>query len=136
MTVTEQRPAVVPSHAGPAGLQLPVADDRPTRFAGFTFEGGDAPPHAPGLFVLARRVGAVAFPVFIGESQDLADAVQDWRTLNPSGEADIDGVFWVGLFRQTAHAVLKPPAAEVAIAKVDHMATCFLAGFFLSKPPA
>jgi truncated hemoglobin YjbI len=40
---------------------------------------------------------------------------------------------WVGLFRKNAEANLKPAAARMAIARVEHMSTCFQAGLF---PPA
>ncbi|WP_454916489.1 group III truncated hemoglobin [Xanthobacter sediminis] len=38
---------------------------------------------------------------------------------------------WVGLFKSTARRVLEPAAADRAIAKVEHMSTCFQAGLFL-----
>lgn len=37
---------------------------------------------------------------------------------------------WVALFRETAVEVLEPVAAARAIAKVEHMSTCFQAGLF------
>lgn len=37
---------------------------------------------------------------------------------------------WVALFKQTANRVLEPVAAARAIAKVEHMSTCFQAGLF------
>lgn len=40
---------------------------------------------------------------------------------------------WVALFKQTAERVLEPVAAARAIAKVEHMSTCFQAGLF--PPP-
>lgn len=40
---------------------------------------------------------------------------------------------WVSLFKETASRVLEPVAAARAIAKVEHMSTCFQAGLF---PPA
>lgn len=40
---------------------------------------------------------------------------------------------WVALFKATAERVLEPNAAARAIAKVEHMSTCFQAGLFL--PP-
>lgn len=42
-------------------------------------------------------------------------------------------VRWVALFKDTANHVLEPVAAARAIAKVEHMSTCFQAGLF---PPA
>lgn len=39
-------------------------------------------------------------------------------------------VRWVALFRETAERVLEPVAAARAIAKVEHMSTCFQAGLF------
>jgi len=38
---------------------------------------------------------------------------------------------WLDLFRATAQQELPPPAADRAIAKVEHMSTCFQAGLFL-----
>jgi truncated hemoglobin YjbI len=38
---------------------------------------------------------------------------------------------WVDLFKATARKVLEPAAADRAIAKVEHMSTCFQAGLFL-----
>jgi truncated hemoglobin YjbI len=38
---------------------------------------------------------------------------------------------WVDLFRLTAREELPPAAADRAIAKVEHMSTCFQAGLFL-----
>lgn len=40
---------------------------------------------------------------------------------------------WVAIFKTTAERVLEPIAAQRAIAKVEHMSTCFQAGLFL--PP-
>lgn len=40
---------------------------------------------------------------------------------------------WVGLFRETAEALLRPPAARAAIAKVEHMSLAFQAGLFPPK---
>jgi len=40
---------------------------------------------------------------------------------------------WLDLFRATARQELPPPAADRAIAKVEHMSSCFQAGLFL--PP-
>ncbi|WP_237355211.1 group III truncated hemoglobin [Xanthobacter sp. YC-JY1] len=37
---------------------------------------------------------------------------------------------WVALFKETAGEVLEPVAAARAIAKVEHMSTCFQAGLF------
>ncbi|MBN8915026.1 MAG: group III truncated hemoglobin [Rhizobiales bacterium] len=37
---------------------------------------------------------------------------------------------WVALFKETAAEVLEPVAAARAIAKVEHMSTCFQAGLF------
>lgn len=37
---------------------------------------------------------------------------------------------WVALFRETAEAELKPPAARDAIARVEHMSAAFQAGLF------
>ncbi|HUO54648.1 MAG TPA: group III truncated hemoglobin [Rhodoblastus sp.] len=42
---------------------------------------------------------------------------------------------WVALFRKNAEANLKPAAARVAIARVEHMSVCFQAGLFPPKIP-
>jgi hemoglobin len=38
---------------------------------------------------------------------------------------------WLDLFRLTARKELSPAAADRAIAKVEHMSSCFQAGLFL-----
>lgn len=43
---------------------------------------------------------------------------------------------WVALFKETATQVLEPVAAARAIAKVEHMSTCFQAGLFPPDFPA
>jgi truncated hemoglobin YjbI len=64
-------------------------------FAGFVFSAGD-PPHSGGLTVLTRRIGDFLFPVLIGESENMAAALEqahrDEKTL-AAGLAD--GVFWM-----------------------------------------
>jgi truncated hemoglobin YjbI len=42
---------------------------------------------------------------------------------------------WVALFKKNAEANLKPAAARVAIARVEHMSVCFQAGLFPPKIP-
>jgi truncated hemoglobin YjbI len=42
---------------------------------------------------------------------------------------------WTALFRKNAEANLKPAAARVAIARVEHMSVCFQAGLFPPKIP-
>jgi len=42
---------------------------------------------------------------------------------------------WLDLFRSTARQELPPPAADRAIAKVEHMSSCFQAGLFLPPSP-
>jgi truncated hemoglobin YjbI len=42
---------------------------------------------------------------------------------------------WVALFRKNAEVSLKPAAARAAIARVEHMSTCFQAGLFPPKIP-
>ncbi len=42
---------------------------------------------------------------------------------------------WVALFRKNAEANLKPAAARMAIARVEHMSVCFQAGLFPPKLP-
>ncbi|MDR3469514.1 MAG: group III truncated hemoglobin [Xanthobacteraceae bacterium] len=43
---------------------------------------------------------------------------------------------WLDLFRATARQELPAPAADRAIAKVEHMSSCFQAGLFLPSSPA
>jgi truncated hemoglobin YjbI len=43
---------------------------------------------------------------------------------------------WIELFRSKANATLRPAAARVAIARVEHMSVCFQAGLFPPKSPA
>lgn len=42
---------------------------------------------------------------------------------------------WVALFRKNAEASLQPAAARAAVARVEHMSTCFQAGLFPPKIP-
>jgi truncated hemoglobin YjbI len=42
---------------------------------------------------------------------------------------------WIKMFKSTAQSVLRPVAAQRAIAKVEHMSTCFQAGLFLPALP-
>ena len=42
---------------------------------------------------------------------------------------------WLEIFKPNAERILQPPAAQRAIAKVEHMSTCFQAGLFLPAPP-
>jgi truncated hemoglobin YjbI len=75
-------------------------------FGGFTFR-GDAPPEAAGVYVLARRIGDVLYPVLIGETERLATTTAE--IAGPAGAyADyVDACFWIerSLARQRAYMV-------------------------------
>jgi truncated hemoglobin YjbI len=86
---------------------LPMVDHPPFMFAGFVFEGGDGVPARPGLYVLARQIGPFCYPVLMGEAEDMAAAVAEFRATHPAEAGEIDSWFWLErtLARQRAYVL-------------------------------
>lgn len=76
---------------GPPGPILPQTDEPRPCFGGFQFQTGAA-PDVGGVYVLTRRVGALLYPVMIGDADNLATAVAE-QTTTHSGDAD--GACWI-----------------------------------------
>jgi truncated hemoglobin YjbI len=119
----------------------PGADDPSPALGGFAFSRA-APPHAPGVFALTLAVGGLAYPVVIGDGEDLAHAISEAESRLPPLPAAV-GRLWVqrGQVRQRAHIVrdlvrkLNPPLnvegrsarapAEIAALAPDAAADAF-----------
>lgn len=84
-----------PARTGPTLAILPGADDAAPVFAGFSFAGGETPPHAPGLFILTRRIGDRLCPALVGEAENIAAAIIDLRATDPATADAADGLFWM-----------------------------------------
>jgi truncated hemoglobin YjbI len=79
--------------AGPILAILPRADHPSPSFGGFVFCRDATPPQTAGVYIFTRRIGDVLYPAFIGEDEDVAVAIETFRSQQPS--ADIDGCFWM-----------------------------------------
>ncbi len=58
-----------------SAADYPPAGDVSPSLGGFVFSSA-APPHAPGVFALTLAVGGRAYPLTVGEGEDLADALE------------------------------------------------------------
>ena len=119
----------------------PAADDAAPALGGFAFSRA-APPHAPGVFALTLAVAGRAYPVVIGEGEDLALALAAAEAALPPLPGAV-GRLWMerGPARQRGHIVsdlvrkLNPPLnvegrsarapAEIAALAPDAAADAF-----------
>ncbi len=93
----------------------PAADDAAPALGGFAFSCA-APPHAPGVFALTLAVAGRAYPVVIGEGEDLAHALAEAEWALPPLPGAV-GRLWMerAQARQRGHIVcdlvrkLNPP---------------------------
>ena len=75
MNLTELAPSAPHLLKPVTATDYPLADDPSPSLGGFVFKSG-APPHTPGVFALTLAVGGRAYPVTVGEGEDLADALE------------------------------------------------------------
>ncbi len=119
----------------------PAADDAAPALGGFAFSRA-APPHAPGVFALTLAVAGRAYPVVIGEGEDVAHALAAAESALPPLPGAV-GRLWMerGQARQRGHIVsdlvrkLNPPLnvegrsarapAEIAALAPDAAADAF-----------
>lgn len=88
--------APAPAAAGHAtGPQLPFAETETPEFAGFTFREVTERPHVPGVFVITRTLGALLYPVYIADSDDIADALQAFSAGHAAFSHEIDGRYYL-----------------------------------------
>lgn len=79
---------------GPVVAVLPRADDPAPYLAGFAFSAEAPPAGAAGVFVLTRRVGDTAYPIYVGECDDIPAAIAAYGEADPGGFAEADGCLW------------------------------------------
>jgi len=94
MTASPTMSASGPSAPGaPVARHLPAADAASAEFAGVAFRAVAEAPALPGLFILTRRIGALAYPIYMGEGEDMAAALAAVRAELPDETALADGLF-------------------------------------------
>ena len=74
--------------------QLPPADDAALEVRGFRFVRAEL-PHAPGVFIVTRRIGGLSHPVLIGDAEDVALAVASFEAQDPASARAADGCVWM-----------------------------------------
>ena len=74
--------------------QLPLADDAAPEFRGFRFVRAEL-VHAPGVYIVTRGIGALIYPVLIGEAEDIAGAVASFEARDPASARAADGCVWM-----------------------------------------
>lgn len=87
-----ENPPIAPRGGSPRPI-LPGHDETAPGFAGFAFVTDTEPPHAAGIFVLTRRIGARLYPALIDAADDIADAIAAFARQDPAWR-EIDGQFW------------------------------------------
>ncbi len=125
----------------PVAPQYPGVDDASPELGGFDFS-PDPPPPAPGVYALTVAVGGRAYPVVIGEGEDLARALAEAEASLPALPGRV-GRLWLERAqpRQRAHIArdlvrkLNPPlnregrsaraSAEIAALAPDLAAAAF-----------
>jgi truncated hemoglobin YjbI len=104
--ISRARASALPPAAA-AGPLLPRADKAVPAFGGYHFSAGAVPAETSGVFVLTRQVGDFLYPVLIGQAQDIATALADFKTQNSALAQEIDGWLWMerAHARQQSHIV-------------------------------
>lgn len=87
-------PRVNTAHGGTAP-HLPLANAAEGEFAGVVFRAAPQAPAQPGIFVLTRAIGGLAYPAYVGEGEDMAQAEAAIRSQYPSDTALTNGVFYM-----------------------------------------
>ncbi len=115
MNLTEFAPSTPRPLKASSGPEYPAADDPSPSLGGFAFN-RTTPPHAPGVFALTLAIDDRAYPVVIGEGEDLAHLIGEAEAGLPPLPGVV-GRLWIerAQSRQRAHIVrdlagkLNPP---------------------------
>lgn len=112
MTISTTVSAVSPA---PAARHLPSAAAGTATFAGVSFTAAPRAPARPGLFILTRSIGDLAYPVYIGEGDDMAVAEEAVRATLPTDTGLTDGLFYM----ERANVRLRAHTLRDLIGKFD-----------------
>lgn len=105
------RGAVEPGKA----RHLPLASDGKADFGGVAFMAAPRAPEGPGIFILTRAIGDLAYPAYIGEGENMALAEEAVRAALPTDTALTDGVF----FMERASGRLRAHTLRDLVGKYD-----------------
>ncbi|MFG1480672.1 group III truncated hemoglobin [Xanthobacter sp. V4C-4] len=94
---------------------LPLASAGEASFAGVAFRAAARAPSRPGIFILTRGIGELAYPVYIGEGDDMAVAEEAVRATLPADTALADGLFYM----ERANARLRSHTVRDLVGKFD-----------------
>lgn len=109
-------PGAASAGGTPGGIQhLPAAGAAEGDFAGVAFTAAAAAPAQPGIFVLTRNVGGRAYPIYMGEGDDMALAEEAVRATLPDETALADGLF----FMERTNARLRAHTLRDLVGKFD-----------------
>ncbi|MFG1432522.1 group III truncated hemoglobin [Xanthobacter sp. V2C-8] len=111
---SEAETAVNGPQAG-ALRHLPSAPASVAEFGGVSFAAAPHAPSRPGIFILTRAIGGLAYPAYIGEGADMALAEDAVRETLPVETGLTDGVF----FMERENARLRAHALRDLVGKYD-----------------
>lgn len=94
---------------------LPPASAESVEFAGVAFRAAPRAPARPGIFILTRGIGGLAYPVYMGEGDDMARAEAAVRAALPVETALADGLFYM----ERASGRLRAHALRDLVGKYD-----------------
>lgn len=75
--------------------ELPRAGQSPARFGDFSFETGPRPADRPGVFILTENVNGFTWPLYIGEAESVASAVEALGRENAELARHAKGCAWL-----------------------------------------
>ncbi|MFG1297606.1 group III truncated hemoglobin [Xanthobacter variabilis] len=97
------------------GPNLPSASAGKADFGGVSFVAAPKAPARPGIFILTRSIGDLAYPAYIGEAEDMALAEEAVRAALPAETAVTDGLFYM----ERPNARLRAHALHDLVGKYD-----------------